>query len=116
MLTASPKTSGHLQYRYLDTGETVTVPNTWYNQPVENRVAQWRHHADEHAAYAAKVIKDPPFGVTRAGASKMVDRHTALAWVCRKVAQRLEKEREAIFFRQGDLYKQFSTQKPVLEE
>lgn len=30
-----------LQYVYLDTGETVTVPNAWYNQPVAWRVNWW---------------------------------------------------------------------------
>lgn len=30
-----------LQYVYLDTGETVTVPNAWYNQPVPWRVSWW---------------------------------------------------------------------------
>jgi hypothetical protein len=33
-----------LKYRYLDTNETVTVPNIWYNQTLEMRVAYWVWH------------------------------------------------------------------------
>ncbi|MNR71332.1 hypothetical protein D3C71_19470 [compost metagenome] len=37
-----PKRLGSLQYRYLDTGATTTVPNIWYNQTVEMRKEHWR--------------------------------------------------------------------------
>jgi hypothetical protein len=116
LLTARLETAGHLQYRYQDTGKTVTVPNTWYNQPVEARVEHWRRRADEHDVLAARLMKDPPVRTRRADASKWVDRLNALAWVCRKVAEHLENEREAVLFQDGDLYKQFSEQQPVLEE
>lgn len=43
---ANPIRLSCLLYRYLDTMETVTVPNIWYNQTVEMRVEHWRWQAD----------------------------------------------------------------------
>jgi hypothetical protein len=42
----SPNRCSTLQYRYLDTGETVTVPNIWYNQTLDMRVDYWAWHLD----------------------------------------------------------------------
>lgn len=36
-----PSRMGNLTYRYLDTDETVTVPNIWYNQTVAMRLSWW---------------------------------------------------------------------------
>ncbi len=35
------KRMGSLEYRYLDNGETTTVPNIWYNQTLEMRLSWW---------------------------------------------------------------------------
>jgi hypothetical protein len=44
LMTANPQNSGRLQYRYLDTGELVEVPNIWYNQTLHVllKAAQWK--------------------------------------------------------------------------
>ncbi len=40
-----PRRLGCLTYQYEDTGETVTVPNVWYNQTVQMRLDWWRFEA-----------------------------------------------------------------------
>ncbi|QNM96138.1 hypothetical protein [Chitinimonas koreensis] len=47
---ADPSRCGQLKYRYLDTLETVLVPNLWYNQTMEMR-------ADGYEAQAAAIDK-----------------------------------------------------------
>lgn len=51
---ADPKRLGCLQYRYLDTGETCTVPNVWYNQTQAMRVEHWEYEAKRTAENLAK--------------------------------------------------------------
>lgn len=52
-----PSKMGSLKYRYLDTGETATVPNIWYNQTVEMRLSWWEFEArrTREQANAARV-------------------------------------------------------------
>jgi hypothetical protein len=51
---ADPIRLSCLQYRYMDTQETVTVPNIWYNQTLEMRVAHWSWQADFLATLVRK--------------------------------------------------------------
>lgn len=41
-----PFRQGVLTYRYLDTGDTVTVPNVWYNQTVQARLGWWKFQVE----------------------------------------------------------------------
>lgn len=47
-----PSRCAHLRYRYLDTGETATVPNCWYNQTPAMRQAYWDFEAERTAQTA----------------------------------------------------------------
>lgn len=43
-----PNKCSNLRYRYLDTRETVLVPNIWYNQTQAMRVAHWQWQVKVH--------------------------------------------------------------------
>jgi len=50
-LPQNPAHLPDLEYRYLDTHETVTVPNVWYNQTQEMRVEAWAWHVRQYEAH-----------------------------------------------------------------
>jgi hypothetical protein len=55
----APNRCSTLQYRYLDTSETVTVPNIWYNQTLDMRVEYWAwhlHHVREQLERARRQL------------------------------------------------------------
>ncbi|WP_269531078.1 hypothetical protein [Chitinimonas sp. BJYL2] len=51
--------AGQLVYRYLDTGECVSVPNVWYNQPPELRAESYEVQAVVLEQLAASMSKRP---------------------------------------------------------
>jgi hypothetical protein len=53
-----PSRCGNLQYRYTDTGETVTVPNIWYNQTFEMRMSWWSFELQRRIEVLAAARKD----------------------------------------------------------
>ena len=57
-LTADPKNSGQLEYRYDDTGETVVVPNVWYNQSFRTRANVMVWDAERYIQSAIEVESD----------------------------------------------------------
>ncbi|MEX3983719.1 hypothetical protein AB4Y45_32575 [Paraburkholderia sp. EG287A] len=76
---ADPTRMSCLQYRYLDTQETVTVPNIWYNQTRAMRVAYWRWQA----AYLADHVR------TAKERLKHVEQHTGETYMGRKTSHAL---------------------------
>lgn len=42
------KRSGILTYEHRETGQRITVPNVWYNQPVEARIETMEWYAARH--------------------------------------------------------------------
>jgi hypothetical protein len=50
--------SSWFQYRYLDSGETVTVPNDWYTQTLAMRISHWRWHLQYRQEREALALKE----------------------------------------------------------
>ena len=57
-LTGNTKFSGQLEYRYDDTGETVTVPNIWYNQSYRTRAEASLWEAERKLESALEIETD----------------------------------------------------------
>lgn len=55
----NPKSWAHLQYRYLDTGEIVEVPNVPYNRTSELRAKQCRFEAQRFLRSAEHAAQNP---------------------------------------------------------
>lgn len=90
LLTKNTKQSGSLEYRYDDTGEIVTVPNIWYNQTFQERVAAVRWDASLEDERATKMEKNPPHNMSRDAVSQIVTRLRAKAILIRSEADRME--------------------------
>jgi hypothetical protein len=89
---ADPTRMSCLQYRYLDTQETVTVPNIWYNQTKAMRVAYWQWQASylaEHVARAKERLKhvEQHSGDTYMGVKKSIALHRARVEVEQRTAR-----------------------------
>jgi hypothetical protein len=83
---ADPARMSCLQYRYLDTQETVTVPNIWYNQTTAMRVAYWRWQADMLGAH-----------VTQAKTQlSHIEKHTGDTYMGRKTSSALHRARAEV--------------------
>lgn len=74
LLTSNPKRSGTLAYRYDDTGEVVRVPNIWYNQTFQTRVATIRWDAQVLDDQAAMFEQHPPLGMSVVAAADIAGR------------------------------------------
>ena len=83
LLTEDTKWSGSLVYRHTDNGETVTVPNIWYNQPASVRASTERFNAEREIAWAVRIETEPSYHwdrklgraeERRAKAKEMLDR------------------------------------------
>lgn len=61
LLTENTKWSGSLVYRHTDNGETVTVPNIWYNQPASMRAQAERWGAEREIEQAVRIERDPTY-------------------------------------------------------
>jgi hypothetical protein len=102
LLTQDPIRSGTLQYRYTDTGETVTAPNIWYTQTVEANVARLRFQAEQKDEHARKLSEDPPYGESKQTLRREIARARAYAELLREAARKLEREQEAFFYQVSD--------------
>lgn len=90
LLTGDIRRSGSLVYRYDDTGETVSVPNIWYNQPFDARVSVVRWDAEKQAEHAAQIKKYPPFGLSPSAVADLARRYLERAARIRAEAARME--------------------------
>jgi hypothetical protein len=90
-LTVDPKHSGSLAYRYDDTQEVVTVPNIWYNQTYQERVAAVRWQAQLKKEAADKFQKYPTLGLSEIAVANIVARYRAEATRILGEAARMEK-------------------------
>lgn len=97
LLTENTRFSGSLLYRYDDTGETVSVPNIWYNQTFDARVAYVRYEAQMQDAHAARYENNPPYNITQAAAKDIARRHRERADRIRAEAARMEAAGEAAY-------------------
>lgn len=92
LLTPSTQFSGSLEYRYDDTGEVVSVPNIWYNQPFQARVG-WIRYQAQLAEDAATQLKR--FGAYKASPQAiniLIQKHTSRAEGIRAEANRIESQ------------------------
>lgn len=75
----NPKREGQLRYQYEDTGETVRVPNVWYNQTGQMRVAALRWEAAELREKAERTEKFPDTRLSLAARKQQAARIRARA-------------------------------------
>ena len=89
LLTESPRKSPTLLYRYDDSGEEVTVPNLWYNQPFSVRADYlgWLASLREEAAEALE--KRPPAGLQPHAVKLLAESYREQAVKLRSASQRL---------------------------
>lgn len=90
LLTANPKFSGSLLYRYDDTGETITVPHIWYNVTTPMRVAAVRADAQLAIDNAVRFATNPPFPTSRQAGLDIARRYRARAARIKAEADRME--------------------------
>ena len=90
LLTADAQYSITLQYRYLDSGDTVTVPNVWKNQNASLRAAALRARALVLDKSAIALREDPPAGMQQAEAAAAAERVQGEAQRLRDLASVLE--------------------------
>lgn len=89
LLTIDTRFSGSLSYRYEDTGQVVSVPNIWYNQPYHARVWKLRADAKQQETYALQADKIP-FGCTPEAAAASASYHRERAAEIGAYADRME--------------------------
>ncbi|MDK9702495.1 MAG: hypothetical protein OEL20_05095 [Sulfuritalea sp.] len=90
LLTEDTRRSGTLPYFYDDTQERVAVPNVWYNQTFQTRVATVRWNAMRVFERAAQIQRSPPYGLTPAAAADIARRYRARGERMRTEADRME--------------------------
>ena len=91
LLTSDVTHSGSLLYRYDDTQEMINVPNIWYNQPFQVRVAVVRFEAKDQDERAARLAKFPqPHDLSPAAVAAIVERFHARAARIRAEADKME--------------------------
>lgn len=61
MLTVDPRRAGQLVYRYLDSGETVVVPNIPCNQPAGLRAATLAWRLQQMKSELQRRLADSPY-------------------------------------------------------
>lgn len=89
LLTLDVKTSGSLEYRYDDTLEVVTVPNIWYNQSYQTRIAAIRWEAQVQDEHAVRILRNPPLNCSLVAAADIARRYRARAERIRAEAVRM---------------------------
>lgn len=89
-LTLNPAKSSSLRYRYDDTQEEIEVPNVWYNQTYQERVAAVRWQAQLQDEAANQYAKTPPLGRSPEAVRNFVERYRAKAIRIRSEAERME--------------------------
>lgn len=87
LLTQDQTATCALVYRYLDTGETATVPNVWYNQPPALRMMG---HAEQVERYAKKLEVNPAKNLTPAENQKLIEQYRQRAQAFRDTAEKLK--------------------------
>jgi hypothetical protein len=92
LLTVDVKRSGSLLYRYDDNQEVVDVPNIWYNQTYQTRVASVRFDAKIQDEAADSFSRHPPIGLSQSAIDNVVFRYHAKAARIRSEADRMEAE------------------------
>jgi hypothetical protein len=90
LLTKDVRVSGSLEYRYDDTGQRVSVPNIWYNQCYQTRVAAINSQADLCEGQAKQYLKSPPYQVSPDAAANIAQRYKERAARIRIEARRIE--------------------------
>ena len=88
--TANPKFCGTLVYEYLDTAERISVPNIWYNQGFQMRVAAVRYEAQKNIERAVQFETSTPYNMTEAMAQNIAKRY-------RERAARINAEADRMF-------------------
>jgi len=64
-----------IRYIYTDTGERVTVPNTWFNRPASIRAAHAKEMAERSEYKALELTENPPAGLCPEALESVIDRH-----------------------------------------
>ena len=90
LLTIDVVRSGSLTYRYDDTQERVTVPNIWYNQTFQSRVAAIRMDAKRRDESSDRYQRNPTVGLSADSVDRIVQQLRHRATLMRQEADRLE--------------------------
>jgi hypothetical protein len=90
LLAHAPAFDSTLQYQYLDTGETVTVPNVWYNQPATLRVMATLHQAEVCDRHAKGLELAPVKSLTPAANQKLIEQYRQRAQALRDTVEKLK--------------------------
>lgn len=88
--TLAPNKRRYLRYRYLDTGECITVPNVHYNVTPAMKVADMRWQASEKERKAAALRAKAPEDWTSWMAAQVAERLELNAKRMREVAEGIE--------------------------
>lgn len=91
------KSAGVLKYADED-GQTITVPNIWYNQPVEVRIEFYRVQAHEARQRATHLIAEHRHGpsATTPWAEAAIQGALTTAERCDAIANEMERTRKVI--------------------
>lgn len=90
LLTVDTKHNGQLEYRYDDTQEVVTVPNIWYNQTYQTRVAGVRWQAQLRDEAADRYLRVPPLNLTKPQIDQVAAQYRSSARRIRSEADRMQ--------------------------
>jgi hypothetical protein len=91
LLTENTQHCGSLLYRYNDTGESVTVPNIWYNQTYQVRVQSLLFEAARTQEMGEKFMANPPSRMSAEAAQNIGLRYLERAERIRSEARRMQK-------------------------
>jgi len=90
LLTINPKKAAQLEYRYTDTGETIVVPNIWYNQTNDMLADAFLFQAEQFIEKAKVLSTTPPENVDRTNITETIDEYYGQAKVYRQNARFLQ--------------------------
>ncbi|MBV1774324.1 hypothetical protein KSF73_01205 [Burkholderiaceae bacterium DAT-1] len=85
-------TQSRLQYRYLDTGETVEVPNLWFNQTYEIRARDFERQAETIMVLAEQMARRESHLLTEAQMARKETFYRDLAAAYHEQAARFREE------------------------
>jgi len=87
LLTTNPLRTFRLEYEYTDTGETVCVPNIWYNQTDDMLADSWLFDAERYIERAEVLSTTPPDDVDATTIAETIADYTKQAKVYRQNAR-----------------------------
>ncbi len=89
--------SAVIRYIYTDTGERITVTNSWFNRPAGFRAAHARRQAERSEKKAIELTENPPAGLCGDALECVIKRHCLNA-------ERYWKEHDQIMMEPGATY------------